>query len=447
MQAPAEASPPKPQSGLRKAVSSVGWMTITRMIGLGASLLVAVWLARHLGAEAFGVLNFAIALVWLISPFVRFGLEDVVVRQLVSEADTEEHILGSAFAIRAVGTVISVAALTGAALLLRDDAVGRWMIIIIGLGFLLQPIGVATQKYTADVNARPVAITNLTGIAISLTAKTSLILTDAPLIWFAIPAAWDIAASAGTGWVAYSISRKSLFRWRPRWGTMARLTVLAWPLAVATLMTEGLHRIDALMLGQMIGDTAVGIYGAASRLSDALYIIPTTLMGVLLPFTVRKLDQDDAAYIQRLTLVSTAMLWVAIGIAVPIVFLAPLIISTAFGPEYTQSAAVLQIHIFNFILTAQLLCRQKFNIARGDSRLIMAASIFVVVLNAGLNWALIPVYGPIGAAWASVAARLAAEVFIGVMSRANREFSVISVKSVYWPFIHGPAYLRSKLGR
>lgn len=51
-------------------MDNIGWLVIDRIIRMGVGLLVGVWLARYLGSDQFGQLNYAIAFV---GPFGAIG--------------------------------------------------------------------------------------------------------------------------------------------------------------------------------------------------------------------------------------------------------------------------------------------------------------------------------------------------------------------------------------
>ncbi len=47
--------------GLRKIIGNMGWLFVDRFVRMGMGLFVGVWVARYLGPDQFGSLNFALA--------------------------------------------------------------------------------------------------------------------------------------------------------------------------------------------------------------------------------------------------------------------------------------------------------------------------------------------------------------------------------------------------
>ncbi|MBD1943455.1 oligosaccharide flippase family protein, partial [Coleofasciculus sp. FACHB-712] len=51
--------------GLRKVFSNIAWLFADKILQMGLSLIVGIWVARYLGPEQFGLFNYAIAFVAL----------------------------------------------------------------------------------------------------------------------------------------------------------------------------------------------------------------------------------------------------------------------------------------------------------------------------------------------------------------------------------------------
>ena len=61
-----------------------------------------IWVARYLGVQQFGLLNYAIAFVAIFNPLANLGLDVVVVRRLVADPTQQQSILGTSFWMRFV---------------------------------------------------------------------------------------------------------------------------------------------------------------------------------------------------------------------------------------------------------------------------------------------------------------------------------------------------------
>lgn len=450
-------SPPRAIFTVKNALSSLGWETGIRLVSMASSLFVGLWVARYLGAAQFGVLAYAIAPAYLFAGIAHLGLQEVVVRRLVDHPDQEARILGSAFVLRLAGGAVFAAVLVGFALLASDTAVKFWMILGIGSAQLLQTLGIAGTRYRANLYFRPLAITRFCVITVSAGLKITLILTGAPVAAFVLPAAIDVSAGTGLGWIPYVLAKRSIFAWRFCPHQAKALWQLAWPLAVAAVLSEGVMRVDAIMLGRMVSDSAVGVYAAATRLMDALYLLPVALAGVFLPLLADAKNRSADAFAGRVRELGGTMVWGAVAASVPVGLLAPWIVAIAYGAGdasaanfsengFSGSVAVLQVHVLTLVIVALEVARTQVLLSHGLTRLLMVAGALVLGVNMALNAAFIPLYGPVGAAWASVLARLCGAVFMSLVAKECRDFHrhvvLGTVRGAVWGVTCGPGVLR-----
>lgn len=84
----------------QKALNNISWLFADRILRMGAGLFVTIWLARYLGAEQFGLLNYATAFVALFSALATMGLNGIIVRDLVKSPETANIVLGTAFVMQ-----------------------------------------------------------------------------------------------------------------------------------------------------------------------------------------------------------------------------------------------------------------------------------------------------------------------------------------------------------
>ena len=58
-------------AGFKRYFRNTSWLMLEKILRMGIGLVVGVWVARHLGPEKFGLLNYAQSFVFL---FVAFSL-------------------------------------------------------------------------------------------------------------------------------------------------------------------------------------------------------------------------------------------------------------------------------------------------------------------------------------------------------------------------------------
>ncbi|MDE5124445.1 MAG: oligosaccharide flippase family protein, partial [Trichodesmium sp. St19_bin1] len=81
----------------QQIIGNTAWLLGDKFLRMGFGLLIGVWVARYLGPEKFGLLNYAIAFVSLFNVFATLGLNNIVVRELVRKPSEKGEILGTSF--------------------------------------------------------------------------------------------------------------------------------------------------------------------------------------------------------------------------------------------------------------------------------------------------------------------------------------------------------------
>lgn len=415
---------------LQAILVNSGWLVGDRVLRMVGGLVVGVWMARYLGPERFGIYNYAAAFAAFMMPFVTLGLDDLVVRDLVRLPDRQGALLGTAFALKAAAGMLGVAAVGGAVALARPgDGTSLALGLILSGGLLAQAFDVTALWFRSRVQSRYVVYPrNAAFLALSV-VKIGLILGGAPLLAFAVAAAAEIAL--GTAGVV------AAYRWRGgrvAW-TFDRAVAVAllresWPLVVAGAAGLVYMRIGQVLLGDMVGDRAVGIYATATRLSEIWYFIPTIIASSVAPALIQARTQGEQAYYGRLQRVFNAMTLISLPIAVAMTFLARPVVALLFGPAYQAAAPVLAIHVWAGCFVFLGVARQVWIIAEGYTRAALGFSVVGAVANVLLSLLLIPRYQEIGAAVAAVVSYFISDYLVFVVYPPFRRIGAMMTRAL-----------------
>jgi PST family polysaccharide transporter len=179
-------------------------------------------------------------------------------------------------------------------------------------------------------------------------------------------------------------------------------------------------RIDQIMIGQMIGDEAAGIYAAATRVSEVWYFIPMVIVATVFPTLMSSKMQSEGRYHARLQRLYDAMVWISILISAPISLLASPIIKVMYGNSYAEAGSVLAIHIWASVFVFLGTASGKWFMI--ENRLVMGLcrTLLGAGFNIALNLAFIPRFGPLGAAWATLVSYAIAGMLSDLMQSQTR---------------------------
>ncbi|HGV3500186.1 TPA: oligosaccharide flippase family protein, partial [Klebsiella michiganensis] len=89
-------------------------------------------------------------------------------------------------------------------------------------------------------------------------------------------------------------------KWEYNFSEAKRLLSLSWPLIISGVAFMLYMRIDQIMIGNMIGDSAVGVYSVAVKMVEVWYFFPVAIVSSLFPKIIKLREVDSAKYNQRL---------------------------------------------------------------------------------------------------------------------------------------------------
>ncbi|MCD8489749.1 MAG: flippase [Desertifilum sp.] len=389
--------------GLRKILGNIGWLFADRILRMGVGVIITAWLARYLGPDQFGLLNYTIAFVSLFTTLAALGLDQIVVRNIVRDPDCKAETLGTTQALKVCSGILGYILAIGAIALLRpDDPLIRLLVAIISGSLVFESLNTIDFWFQTQVQSKYTVWAKNIAFIIMTAVRILLISLQAPLVAFA----WAALAESALGGigltVAYSVSGENLRTWQVNWGRARGLLKDSWPLILSNLAIMVYLRVDQVMLGQLATDESVGIYSSATRLSEVWYFIAIAIVNSVTPSIVEAKNHGENAYYGKLQKLFNLMAGIAYAIAIPMTFLSTPLVVLVFGQEYARAGEVLSIHIWAALFTFFGWSKGVWIVTEGQTLFALVATSLGAVMNVALNFWLIPQYREIGAAIATV---------------------------------------------
>ncbi|MEH2350052.1 MAG: flippase [Nostoc sp.] len=419
------------RSGLRAIIANTGWLFADRILRMGASLVVGVWVARYLGVQQYGLFNYALAFVSLFSPIFTLGLDDVVIRHIIRQSSNREEILGTTFWLKLLGGIASVLFAVSTMFFLGEhETLKISLVAILGMAGIFRATDTVDLWFQSQVQSKYSVIARNIAFLLNTAIKIGLILTKASLLAFAWATLAEFAMSAIGLLIVYQVKGYSLWLWR--WSLSAAKTLLkeSLPLIFSGFAIMIFMRIDQVMLGQMIGNSEVGIYSAAVRVSEIWYFIPGAIVSSVAPSIYAAKEKSESLYYQRIGQLLSLMTCISLGIALPMTFLSEKIIMVMFGSGYAEAGPILSVHIWTSLFVFMGLATSPWFIAEGLNNVSLGKTLFGAILNIILNLFLIPKYGGLGAASATIISQAAATFICNAFDSRTQKIFKIQVRSL-----------------
>jgi PST family polysaccharide transporter len=155
------------------------------------------------------------------------------------------------------------------------------------------------------------------------------------------------------------------------------------------------------MLHHYVNVTAVGLYAAATRLTEIWYTIPNILIGALFPAFINAYNSEQE-YRKRVRSAMILLSVIALILSTLTILFSKTLIVSIYGQEFIGAAPILNIYALSLlgsfigaVINIDLLAKNKVWVSAGISG-------FACLINVGLNIVLIPLHTTAGAAAATV---------------------------------------------
>jgi O-antigen/teichoic acid export membrane protein len=388
-------------------VNMAFFLMVADLASKSASPLLAIIMARYFDPATYGEYATAVAVVGLFMTITSVGFE----QELTRRGGRDSSMIAPTFRLVMVGIMLSCAsaALVLAAFLLLSpysDQV-RHLIIVLGLAAI-------AMRHVLPFRYLCLLLGNLRLVAViqSLAALGLIVLTV-----LIIAGGGSVVLIAYGQLVAAAVLLLVWLRWMPHRAERAPDTLASRMLhlvrdtmsfTISNALWVAYYNFDTFLLSLMREGGEVGTYALVYRIVAINYVIGYALANSFTPTLFDRFAHDRAEYARAARRLSAIMLAAGVLTAVALFLMMPVMMSVVFGSAYAAGIPIAQLlsvavlfRMVNFGLSEILTTSDRQKI-----RILLEGGMLAV--NVMLNCALIPRYGAMGAA----AATVIAEVFL-----------------------------------
>jgi len=388
---------------------------IARAIALVASVVTLALSTRYLGIGQYGLLTTATVFVGLFEIGTDFGLATVITRRVSAAKGNLAHLVDVSLGLKLVISVpLVLLSIVIGLVVYRGQPQTQAAIAIISVGLLFTAVASSYDPvFMVHVRFGAASAADLTARAFGLVATVMVVHFDAGLLAMAaVQLVTPLSKFAFT-----ALGARRLERLRPRFEVGAALSLLREGVPFTVIIVVGIlyWRADGAILSWLSNPEEVGAYGVAYSLAFNLEVISIVFASSTLSTLSRHAASDVARFDESVRLGYRFLLVCAMPIAVLGVPLARPLLQAFAGNSFVETATpVLRlffvgvaIAFLNQHLTTALVSLHKQNF-------LFRMSMVNLLINIGLNVALIPHYGALGAGISLVASQLSGLVVGGV---------------------------------
>lgn len=390
-------------SGFKKYFKNTSWVLFEKIFKLFSSLFIGIWVTRYLGASNFGVLSYAQSFVAIFASIAALGLDGILVRELVRYKKENNEIIVASLFIRILGALLTIVLINLTLMFTNTSEIVNLMVMIISFSIIFKISDVFVYYFQSLVKSKFTTYSNLISNLISSLIKIGLIYYDSPLINFAYVILFD--SFILFFFLLFFFFNNSSLRSHNFTFVKFRATYLlthSWPILLGGIVVAITLKIDQLIISWILGNESVGIYAAATRLSEAWYFIPAAISGSLFPAIINAKKIDKKLYENRFQKLLNFLVVLALIVAIPMTFLSDSIINLLYGIEFIKSADVLMVHIWSGVFIFLSIANGNWLINENLQFYYFISMTIGLFVNIFLNLIFIERFGIVGAAWSNL---------------------------------------------
>ncbi|MDK7651739.1 flippase [Raoultella ornithinolytica] len=416
-----------------KSFINIIWLSADSLIRMGLGFLVSVWLARYLGPENFGTYNYCLAIITIYVSVASLGMNGVVVREIIKNEMSTSIVMGTSVVLQILGSLFASIFVIATVSILRPNEWGVFLAALVMIpSVLFRSSDIFKYWFESKVNSKFTVFSQNIAFFISSATKILIIYLDGSYIYICATVSLE----------AFIVSILLLFfykkhgyenKWKYNFIEAKRLLSLSWPLILSGVAFMLYMRIDQIMIGNMIGDAAVGIYSVAVKMVEVWYFFPVAIVSSLFPKIIKLREVDINEYNKRLQFLYDLLVVLSVSIAVAVTFLSDYIIGFFYTQQYMEASNLIKIYswvsVFYFLSSAS----GRWYINEGLQKYALNRNIIGLIMAIVLNYFLIPIYGALGSVYATLVAYACAGYFFDVLSSRTRTAFYQKTKALWVP--------------
>lgn len=395
-------------------------------LGKILAFIFSLYIARELGAEVFGVVNFANSIITYFFMISSMGLQTYGILQ-ISKINNEKYsneevsnIFSEIMSSRIILTIISIFCLIIYLILSKNFNISiKIMILLYGLTIISNCLNI-DWYFTAIKNMKLNSIWIIIQNSTSLIALILLNILDIKNMYI-IPITIFIGEMIANIILMIKASKRIKFKFSIDITRILTLVKLSFPFFFSGIFATINCNIDTIFLGYMTNPVEVGLYNSAYKIINMLIVIATIIFTPIYPILIELYNNENSMNFDKLTNLINIVRKIIMIISIPILFISFIlgknIISTFYGKTYIEASNVLSILL---IYVALLYIRELYGYrlnACGLQNKYMKIVCFSAFINIVLNIILIPIWGMIGSAITTLFSEIINLIFMYYISQ------------------------------
>ena len=393
-------------------LKNAGWIIGCKIIQSLINLVIGLITARYLGPSNYGVISYVSSVVAFALPIMQLGLKQTLVKEFVQSPDKEGKILGTALVINIISSIFCmIGCITFVMFINAGEKETIMVCALYSLTLLFQATEMVQYWFQSKLLSKYPSIATLVSYIIVALYKIFLLVTQKDIIWFAFSNVLDYFLISAILIVIYCKlgSQRLSVNWRMGREMLSRSKFYIIP----SFMVMIFQHTDRIMIKLMIGEAETGFYSAAITCIGISSFVFAAVIDSARPVILEERKRDQAQYEKRVIQLYCIITWMSLAQSIGMTIFSKPIVFLLYGSAYSKSASILSIAVWYVTFSYYGSVRNIWILAEEKQKYLTWINVTGAIANVLLNLCLIPIWGAIGAAIASLVTQFFTNVIIG----------------------------------
>lgn len=410
-------------------VKNASWLIFGKVAQMILSLVVSLLTARYLGPSNYGLINYAGAYTAFFMAFCTLGINSVLVKEFVDHPEEEGKIIGSTLILRGISSLLSAGVIICIVSFLEaDEPITIMVTALCSIGVVFNVFETFNYWFQSKLKSKVTAIVTLLGYAVSCLYKIILLILDKGVTWFAMASAVDYICIAilltGT-YFAYG-GKKLSFSKR----VSKRLLQQGVHFILSGLMVSVYRYSDKFMLKHLTSEEEVGFYSTATVLCTMWCFVLSAIIDSVYPSIMEAHKKDRVLYEKRNRQLYAIVFYVSIAVSLMFCLFGKWAVLILYGKAYLPAVAPLRVITWFTAFSYLGVARNAWIVCENKGKYLKYIYALAALGNVALNLVFIPLWGAVGAAFASLLTQILTTLVLPFFIKGLRHNSVLMVEAI-----------------
>ena len=410
---------------------NLAWPFAEKALRLFLGTALTLLIARQIGPSEFGAFSSVFASYMLFGALVGLGLKDVVIDEIASGRTSPCMVLNTASTIVfAASLILSVAFVVLINLIYPGYGTEFWVSFLLSAILLLKGFEVLLIGLEAHAELRSISLSQQISIIVGAIGKLTILLIGATVISFATVIILEFLALYAAAMVFASQSGHVLSLRAFRFEYAIAILKRSWPLAISSLAAIGYFYVDQIIIAMLMDTQAVGIYAAASRISQQLYVLPTVLVAAYYARLTHVHAQSPTTFDEGFKALAIVLITLALILWGVMLLLSEPLLALVLGNQFDETAPILKLHALGLVFVSLNVISGRWYVMQGLQKLTLIRQLLTAVLNVVLNFLMIPLFGLAGAVYATLISLLFLAFGFDLLNVRTKKLFILKVSTI-----------------